>query len=64
MSEEHNVAPLLVRWTSRQFIVTLVGMGLMFWATMHDKDVGPLSAVVMVAIGGAAGVNYSERKKP
>lgn len=53
----------LQRWTSRQFIVTLVGMGLMFWATMAGKDVGPLSAVVMVAIGGAAGINWQERKQ-
>lgn len=51
----------LIRWTSRQFIVTLTGMGLCFWATMAGKDVGPLAGVVVVAITGAAGINWKER---
>lgn len=63
MSEDPDrTPPLGVRWTSRQFIVTLVGMGLCFWATMESKNVGPLSGVVIVAITGAAGVNWQERK--
>lgn len=45
------------RFTSRQFIVTLAGMGLVYHATMAGQDVGPLAAVVTFAIGGAAGVN-------
>ena len=49
------------RLTSKQFIVTLIGMGLVFWATMHGKEVMHLAGVVVVAITGAAGVNWKER---
>lgn len=56
-------APLRRRWTSRQFIVTLVGMGLVFWATMAGRATGPLAGVVTVAIAGVAGVNIQERRK-
>lgn len=55
--------PILRKWTSRQFLVTLIGMGLVFAATWGGKEVTPLSTVVIVAITGAAGINYAERKR-
>lgn len=61
MTTPERVKETMHRWTSRQFILSLVGMGLMFAATMFEKDVGALSGVVIVAIGGAAGVNFKER---
>lgn len=49
--------------TSRQFLITMTGMGLMTWATLAGANVVPLSTVVVVAITGQAGVNAMERKK-
>lgn len=63
MTTQERVQETMHRWTSRQFIVTLVGMGLTFWATWGGKDVGPLAGVVVVAITGAAGVNWKERSQ-
>lgn len=57
-----NDPDLKRRWTSRQFIVTVVGMGLVFTATMFAKDVLPLSSVVIVAITGAAGLNIQQAR--
>ena len=59
-----RVKETMHRWTSRQFIVTLCGMGLVFAATMYEKDVGSLTGVVIVAITGAAGINWKERSNP
>lgn len=59
MSELKQAA---VRWTSRQFIVAMFGISLVWWATMEGKDVGPLAGVVTAAIIGAAGVNAIERR--
>ena len=51
------------RLTSRQFLVTVLALILMYRATMAGADVGPFATVASIAIGGHAGLNIMERKK-
>ena len=51
------------RLGSKQFIVTMTGMFLMTYATVQGVNVVPLSTVIIMAIGGHAGVNAIERRQ-
>ena len=60
----HTDGSTLRRWSSRQFVITMTGMALMFAATWHGGELVPLSTVIVVAITGQAGINAMERRKP
>lgn len=52
---------VLMRWSSRAFVLSAIGLLGSLALAWHLRDVTPITVIGPVAIGGAHAVNWQER---